>query len=68
MKDKNYIVYRYFLNAIMFWTYERLELSEKELKKYIVKHQNEMKNIEVFRKSERIKISIDVNVEIEERR
>lgn len=66
MKDKNYIVYRYFFNT-MLWTYERLELSEKELKKYIVKHQNEMKNIEVFFKSERVKISIDVNVEIEER-
>ena len=32
MNEEKFIVYRYYLNS-MFWTYERLELSEKNLKK-----------------------------------
>ncbi len=67
MNEEKFIVYRYYLNS-MFWTYERLELSEKNLKKYIVKHQNEMKNIEVFRKSEIVEINVNVDVRIKERR
>lgn len=67
MNEEKFIVYRHYSNS-MFWTYERLELSEKNLKKYIVKHQNEMKNIEVFRKSEIVEINVNVDVRIKERR
>ncbi len=63
---KEFIVYRYYFNG-MFWTYERLELPEKELKQYIAEHQNGMKNIEVFRKSERAEISVNVDVKIKKR-
>ena len=63
---EEFIVYRYYFNGV-FWTYEKLELPEKELKQYIAEHQNEMKNIEVFRKSERVEISVNVDVKIKKR-
>ena len=65
VEDKDYIVYRKFSN-IMYSTYERLELSKKELKQYIERHKYEIENIEVFHKTEIVKISVDVNVSIEE--
>lgn len=39
---KKYIAYRYF-NNIFYWTYERVELTEKELTEYIKKHLRRIK-------------------------
>lgn len=58
---KKYIVYRYF-NNLMFWNYERIELSEKELEPYIEKHLGELKNIEIFTRENKIKLEINVNI------
>ncbi len=62
VEDKEYIVYRKISNII----YERLELSKRELKQYIEKHKYEIENIEVFHKTETVKIRVDVNISIEE--
>lgn len=59
--SKKYIVYRYF-NNLMFWNYERIELSEKELEPYIEKHLGELKNIEIFTRENKIKLEINVNM------
>lgn len=58
---KKYIAYRYF-NNLMFWNYERIELSEKELEPYIEKHLGELKNIEIFTRENKIKLEINVNI------
>lgn len=60
---KKFIVYRYY-NTILYWTYERVELSKKELKNYLLKHQGELKNIEIFKKEERAKVNINVSIDI----
>ena len=39
---KKYIAYRYY-NALIYWTYERVELTEKELTEYIKKHLRRIK-------------------------
>lgn len=59
-----YIAYRHYNNGI-FWTYERVELIEKELLKYIKRHLGELKNIEIFTKEN--KITININVEMEDK-
>lgn len=58
---KKYIAYRYY-NAILYWTYERVELTEKELNKYIKNHLSELKNIEIFTRKDKVKIDINVNL------
>ena len=60
---EKFIVYRYY-NAILYCNYERVELTKKELKNYLFKHQTELENIEVFKKSEKTKININVNIDI----
>jgi hypothetical protein len=60
---EKFIVYRYY-NTILYCTYERVELTKKELKNYLFKHQTELENIEVFKKSEKTKININVNIDI----
>lgn len=58
-----FIVYRYY-NSILYWTYERVELTKNELKEYLFNHQSELKNIEIFKKEERTKININVSIDI----
>lgn len=58
---KKYIVYRYY-NAILYWAYERIELSEKELEQYIEKHLGELKNIEIFTRENKIQLEVNVNI------
>lgn len=60
---EKYIVYRHYNNTL-YWTYERVELTKKELKEYLSKYHQELKNIEVFKKKEKIKIKIDVNISL----
>lgn len=60
---EKYIVYRHYNNTL-YWTCERIELTEKELKEYLSKYHQELKNIEVFKKKEKIKIKIDVNISL----
>ena len=43
---------------------KNIELTKKELKNYLFKHQTELENIEVFKKSEKTKININVNIDI----
>lgn len=58
---KKYIVYRYFDN-VLFYTYERVELTEKELKDYLYEHQTELKNIEVFKEEGKCKVEMQVDI------
>lgn len=60
---EKFIVYRYY-NTILYWTYERVELTKNELKEYLFNHQSELKNIEIFKKEERMKININVSIDI----
>lgn len=60
---KKFIVYRHY-NGILYWTYERVELTKNELKEYLFNHQSELKNIEIFKKEERTKININVSIDI----
>ena len=60
---EKFIVYRYY-DAILYWTYERVELTKKELKNYLFKHQSELEKIEIFKKEERMKININVSINI----
>ncbi len=60
---EKFIVYRYY-NPILYWTYERVELTKNELKEYLFNHQSELKNIEIFKKEERTKININVSIDI----
>ena len=46
---KKFIVYRHY-NSLLYWTYERVELTKNELKEYLFNHQSELKNIEIFKK------------------
>ncbi len=58
-----FIVYKRY-STICGWRYERVELTRKELKKYLFRHQSELENIEVFKKMEKTKININVNIDI----
>lgn len=60
---EKFIVYRYY-NTILYGTYERVELTKKELKEYLFNHQSELKNIEIFKKEERTKININISIDI----
>ena len=60
---EKFIVYRYY-NTILYGTYERVELTKKELQEYLFNHQSELKNIEIFKKDERTKININVSIDI----
>lgn len=60
---EKFIVYRHY-NSILYWTYERVELTKNELKEYLFNHQSELKNIEIFKKEERKKININVSIDI----
>ena len=60
---EKFIVYRHY-NTILYWTYERVELTKNELKEYLFNHQSELKNIEIFKKEERTKININVSIDI----
>lgn len=60
---KKYVAYRYH-NNFMYWSYERIELTEKELTPYIKKHLGELKNIEIFTMENKIKVEINVNLEV----
>lgn len=60
---EKFIVYRHY-NSILYWTYERVELTKNELKEYLFNHQSELKNIEIFKKEERTKININVSIDI----
>lgn len=60
---EKFIVYRHY-NSILYWTYERVELTKNELKEYLFNHQSELKNIEIFKKKERTKININVSIDI----
>lgn len=52
---KKYIAYRYY-SGIFYSSYERKELTEEELTKYIEKHKEELENIEIFELKNKIKI------------
>lgn len=59
-----YIVYEY-INQYLFnpSRYERHELkTDKELKDFLFKHQNNLKNIEIFKKSQKCEINIEINI------
>ena len=60
---KKYVAYRHY-NNFMYWCYERIELTEKELTPYIKKHLGELKNIEIFTMENKIKVKINVNLEV----
>lgn len=60
---EKFIVYKRY-STICGWGYERVELTRKELKKYLFRHQSELENIEVFKKMEKTKININVNIDI----
>lgn len=57
-----YIAYRKY-NNLLYWTYERIELTEKELTEYIKKHLRELKDIEIFTRENKAKIDIKVGIE-----
>lgn len=59
-----YIVYEYIAQFMLTpSTYKRYELkSDKELKDFLFKHQDNLKNIEVFNKSQKCEIKIEINI------
>lgn len=59
-----YIVYEYIAQFMLApSTYKRYELkSDKELKDFLFKHQDNLKNIEVFNKSQKCEIKIEINI------
>lgn len=59
---KKYIAYRYYNTIVLGWTYERTDLSEKELATYIKEHLGELKNIEIFTREDKIKINVNIEV------
>ena len=59
---KRYIAYRYY-STMLGWTYERKELSEKELTTYIKEHLGKLKNIEIFTRGDKIKINVNIETE-----
>lgn len=59
-----YIVYEY-IAAYMFQPsmYKRYEIkTDKELKDFLFRHQNNLKNIEIFSKSNKCKINFEVYI------
>ena len=57
-----YIVYE-FIDLLFGKAYLRYELkSNKELKDFLFKHQNNLKNIEIFNKSNKCEINFEVHV------
>ena len=58
---KKYVAYRHY-NNFMYWCYERIELTEKELTPYIKKHLGELKNIEIY--SFKDKVNIDLTIQL----
>lgn len=59
-----YIVYEY-IAQFMFTpsNYKRYELkTDKELKDFLFKHQDNLKNIEIFNKSQKCEIKIEINI------
>ena len=56
-----YIVYEYVQMLCYPSYYKRTELkSDKELKNYLFKHQDNLKNIEIFNKSNKCEIKFEV--------
>lgn len=62
-KMEKFIVYRKYY-AGLYWTYERIELTKAELKYYLFKHQTELENIEVFKEIGKVKIDLNVSIDI----
>lgn len=60
---KKYIVYRNYNTGILGWRHERTELTKEELLKYIENHLPELGDIEVFKRDEKVKIQVSVNME-----
>lgn len=59
-----YIIYEY-VASYMFQParYDRYEIkTDKELKEFLFKHQNNLKNIEIFNKSNKCKINFEIYI------
>lgn len=59
-----YIIYEY-IAAYMLQParYDRYEIkTDKELKEFLFKHQNNLKNIEIFNKSNKCKINFEIYI------
>lgn len=59
-----YIIYEYIVGFLAVPSrYERHELkTDKELKEFLFKHQDNLKNIEIFNKSHKCEINFDVHI------
>ncbi len=58
-----YIIYEYIEPFLQLARYERHEIkTDKELKEFLFKHQNNLKNIEIFNKSNKCNIKFEVLV------
>lgn len=60
-----YIVYEYSTNVLGFnGEYQRVELkNDKELNDYLFRHQDNLRNIEIFSKSNKCKVEFNVIIE-----
>lgn len=61
---KKYIIYRYYPQQILGWTYERVEYNYKEMLEYISNHLGDLDNIEIFEEKCRRKVSVELKVDI----
>ncbi len=59
-----YIVYEYVVpSCLAVPYYARYELkNDKELKNFLFKHQNNLKNIEIFNKTNKCNVDISINI------
>lgn len=59
-----YIIYEYVTPYFSIPYYARYELkNDKELKNFLFKHQDNLKNIEIFNKTDKCNIDISINIE-----
>lgn len=61
IEKQNFIVFRQYFTGV-FWTYERIELEEKELGKYLEKNYKDLERIDIFTKQEKVSLEVKINV------
>lgn len=68
-RPSKYIIYEYCRGLFQDSKYMRYELrNDNELKEFLFKHQDNLKNIEIFNKTDKCQINIDISINKEKSR
>lgn len=60
-RKEKFIVFRQYFTGL-FWTYERIELEEGELGKYLENNYKDLDKIDIFTKQEKVNIELKINL------